>query len=298
MARHGRSYRWLYVWHDTRNFVRRVYEGAGEANVPFLASALTFDALLAAIPMALVALALVGHILSASAGAAQVDIVPYIRRFLPAPEPGRDPFAPVVEMVVGIVRERGTLTVVGIPLFVWTSTRLFGSLRKCLNEVFDAEETRPWHKAKLVDVALVLVAGFLFLLNAALTEGVGLFAGWLGPLALPEFLLVQLLGYFSIATMFVVVFRYAPSRGITLRTAAFAAVLCTVGFELAKVFLTLYFKHLFHPERMTTNATLAGLLVFVLWTWYMTYVFLIGGEIAQVYNLRRRQKTQRAMLSD
>ena len=36
--------------------------------------------------------------------------------------------------------------------------------------------------------------------------------------------------------------------------------------------------NLFHPERLTANATIAGLLVFVAWTWYMTYVFLIGGE--------------------
>lgn len=294
------SDRWLYVWHDIRNFARRVYEGAAEANVPFLASALTFDALLAAIPMALVALALVGHILSAGAGAAQVDIVPYIRRFLPSPGRAEDPLAPVVDVVAGIVRERGTLTLVGIPLFVWTSTRLFGSLRNTLNEVFDTEETRPWPTAKLLDVALVLVAGLLFLLNAALTDGIELFAGWLGGGAFGfiTFFGVQLLGYLSIAAMFVIVFRFAPARGTTWRTAAFAAVLCTVGFELAKLLLTLYFRQFMHPERLTTNATIGGLLVLVAWTWYMTYVFLIGGTIAQVYTLRRRQASQRALLSD
>lgn len=294
-----KSFRWLFFWHDVRNFARRVYEGAGEANVPFLASALTFDALLAAIPMALVALALVGHILSAGAGAAQVDIVPYVRRFLPPAGRGADPFASVVELIAGIVRERGTLTLVGIPLFVWTSTRLFGSLRSTLNEVFDTEETRPWHTAKLVDIAMVLVAGFLFLLNAALTEGLTVIAGLLGTrFGFLEFFGVQLLGYLSIAAMFVIVFRVAPARGTTWRTAAFAAVICTIGFEVAKLLLSLYFQHLFHPERMTTNATIAGLLVFVAWTWYMTYVFLIGGEIAQVYTLRRRQASQRALLSD
>lgn len=294
-----KSYRWLFFWHDVRNFARRVYEGAGEANVPFLASALTFDALLAAIPMALVALALVGHILSAGAGAAQVDIVPYVRRFLPPPGTGADPFAPVVEMIAGVVRERGTLTLIGIPLFVWTSTRLFGSLRSCLNEVFDTEETRGIPKAKLVDIALVLVAGTLFLLNAGLTEGIALFAGRLSTrFGFLEFFAVQLLGYCFIAAMFVIVFRFSPARGTTWRTAAFAAVICTIGFEVAKLLLSLYFRHLFHPERMTTNATIAGLLVFVAWTWYMTYVFLIGGTIAQVYTLRRRQASQRALLSD
>jgi len=286
------------VWHDVRNFARRVYEGAAEDNVPFLASGLTFDALLAAIPMALVALALVGHLLSAGAGAAQVDIAPYVRRFLPPPSPDRDPFGPVVEMFVRVVQGRGTLTLVGIPLFVWTSTRLFGSLRATLNEVFDTEETRNWLKGKLVDVALVLVAGLLFLLNAVLTEGVRILAPLIVRIGFTQFLAVQALGYLSILAMFVVVFRVAPARGTTWRTAAFAAVLCTVGFELAKVPLAMYFQYVAQPERMTTDATIGGIIVFVAWMYYMTYVFLVGGEIAQVYTLRRRQAMQRALLSD
>lgn len=278
--------------------MRRVYEGAAEDNVPFLASGLTFDALLAAIPMALVALALVGHLLSAGAGAAQVDIIPYIRRFLPPPGAGPDPFAPVVEIFIRVVQGRGTLTLVGIPLFVWTSTRLFGSLRTTLNEVFDTEENRNWPKGKLVDIALVLVAGFLFLLNVALTEGFRVVATIMGRIGFTEFLAAQILGYLSILVMFVVVFRYAPARGTTWRTAAFAAVLCTVGFELAKVPLAMYFQYVAQPERMTTDATIGGIIVFVAWTYYMTYVFLVGGEIAMVYTLRRRQASQRALLSD
>jgi membrane protein len=288
--------RWLFVWHDVRNFARRVYEGAAEDNVPFLASGLTFDALLAAIPMALVALALVGHLLSAGAVAAQVDIAYYIRRFLPAPTPGHDPFAPVVEMFVKVVQGRGTLTLVGIPLFVWTSTRLFGSLRATLNEVFDTEENRDWVRGKLVDIALVLVAGLLFLFNTLLTEGMRLLAPLMGRIGFTEFFLGQTLGYLSILTMFSIVFRYAPARGTNWRTASFAAVLCTVGFELAKVPLAMYFQYVAQPERMTTDATIGGIIVFVAWMYYMTYVFLIGGEIAQVYTLRRRQAQQRALL--
>ena len=45
-----------------------------EANVPFLASGLTFDALLAAIPFGFVILALIGYVLNARASASQLDV--------------------------------------------------------------------------------------------------------------------------------------------------------------------------------------------------------------------------------
>jgi len=38
------------------------------------------------------------------------------------------------------------------------------------------------------------------------------------------------------------------------------------------------------------------LLLFVLWTYYMAFVFLIGGQIAQTYELVRRQRAQKLVL--
>ena len=295
-----RDFRWLFAWRDVRNFVRRVSEAAVEDNLMFLASGLTFDALLAAIPFGLLALSVLGHFVSKGAGAAQVDVAQYLRRVLPADSAAQDPMAPVVRLLERVVKSRGTLGALGIPLFVWFSTRLFGSLRASLNEVFDTEESRPFFKGKLVDVALVIAATVLFVVNAALTEGVQLVAVLARRfgLGLVGFLGVQALGYLSIGLLFILVFKYAPSRGMWWRTAAFAAVICSVSFEVAKVVLAWYFQHFMNPQRITTDATVGGALVFVAWMYYMTFVFLIGGEIAQVYQLRRRQAVQRELLRD
>jgi uncharacterized BrkB/YihY/UPF0761 family membrane protein len=47
---------------------------------------------------------------------------------------------------------------------------------------------------------------------------------------------------------------------------------------------------------MVRNATVGALLLLVVWTYYVTFVFLIGAQIAQVYELRRRQRAQRVLL--
>lgn len=290
--------RWFFLWRDVRGFIVRVYENAAEANVPFLASGLTFDALLAAIPLILVVLSLVGHLVSAGAAAAQVELSEYVRRFFPAARADADPFRHVMELLQGVARSSGTLSVFGLPLFVWFSTRLFGSLRAALCEVFDTEETRSWVVGKLYDIGLVLATGLLFVANTALSEGWSFLARRDVGFGFVEYFGAQVLAFVFIVLLFVVVFRYAPARPIRWDTAVVAALTCAVGFEAAKQVLGIYFARLVRPELLVSDASLGALLLFVGWTYYMTYVFLVGGAIAQVYELRRRQAAQRAMLHD
>jgi membrane protein len=288
-----------FVWHDVRNFIGRVLEGAAEANVPFLASGLTFDALLAAVPLLLLVLSVLGYLLNAGADRAELEIEAYLRRFLPAPAAPDlpDPFAPAMHFLQGVVRQRDKLTLLGVPLFIWFSTRLFGSLRASLCEVFDTEETRPWLRGKGVDVALVLVATFMFVVNTALSEGVELLAmrsrfgvGFL------QYFGAQLLALAVVVVLFTIIFRFAPARHIRWDTAVVAAVIVGLGFEVAKHLLGLYFQNFIRPDALVSDATLGGLLLFVVWTYYMAFVFLLGGQIAQVYELRRRQAAQRLFL--
>lgn len=287
------------AWHETRRFIARVYEGADEANIPFLASGLTFDALLAAVPFLVLLLAAAGYVLSAEAGRAQIEIHEYLRRFLPdvTGPSGTDPFAPITAILERIVRDRGALSLLGLPLFVWFSTRLFGSLRAALCEVFDTEDTRSYLKGKMEDTALVVVTTCLFVINTALSQGLGLLTQF-HPFGFSyvEFFSTQLLAFVVVVTMFVIVFRYAPAHRIRRDTALFAAIICAIGFELAKFLIGLYLNNIFDPDRIVRDATITAVLLFVLWTYYMAFVFLIGGQIAQVYELRRRQSQQRLLL--
>jgi membrane protein len=288
---------WIFLWHDVRNFVRRVIEGAAESNIPFLASGLTFDALLAAIPLFFVVLALIGYVLNARAAAHQVDVAAYLRQLLPsyAGHADGDPFAPIVRLAEGVVRSRARLSLFGLPLFVWFATRLFGSLRAALCEVFDTRETRSFLRGKLSDVALVGATGLLFVANALLSEGLLDAEGHIGFLG---FFGAQLVAFAFLVVLFMMIFKYAPSHRVRWDTALVAAVVCAVGFELAKDSLSFYFRNFVRPDQLVSDRTVAAIILFVGWVYYMTFVFLLGGQIAQVYELRRRQAAQRTVLFD
>lgn len=271
-------------WHRTvSGVIRRTLEAAYEDNIPFLASALSFDILLTAIPFVVLVLAAVGYLVQYQLAVHQLNVHELVQRFLPAASGGETGTFGFIERALGdLVERRGQLTLLAAPLFLWFSTRMFGGLRAALNEVFDTEENRPWPVAKLTDLAMVFVAGALVLANAFVSTSTGFFP--------------QLGSLLCSTLLFFVIFKFLPSRRIYWRTGLFASVFCAVAFEVAKRLYTLYVGRFVTFDRVASDANLIGVLLFILWIYYTAYVFLLGGEVAETYDLIRMRRHQRVRL--
>ena len=290
-------------WHQSVwGVVKRTIEGAYEDNLPFLASALSFDVILTSIPFLALLVAVIGSMVQHQITVQQVDLAELLRRFMPAASGAGDQAIRNVERVLEqVVATRGQLTLVGLPLFLYFSTRLFGGLRAALNEVFDTEERRPWPLAKLIDLTLVLLTGALMLLSVLLpaleartlgmlAEGDSFLLEWLYRLSL------EIVAFAFSTVLFLLVFKVLPSRRIAWRTAIVAAVFCALAFELAKRLYALYVAHFVTLDRLATNANAGAFFLLILWIYYTNCVFLIGGEIAEAYDLARMRRAQRVQL--
>ena len=240
-------------WHRTvTGVVRRTLEAAYEANIPFLASAVSFDILLTAIPFVGLVLAVVGYLVEYQVAIHQLNVHELLQRFLPDSSEGTTDTFEFIERALGdLVARRGGLTLLAAPLFLWFSTRMFGGLRAALNEVFDTEENRPWPVAKLTDLAMVFAAGTLFLANAFASTGRGV-DSQLGTLVFSTLL-------------FFIIFKFLPSRRIYWRTGLVASLFCAVGFEVAKRLYTLYVAHFVTFNRVASDANLIAVLLLLLW---------------------------------
>ncbi len=271
-------------WHRTvPGVVRRTLEAAYEDNIPFLAGALSFDILLTAIPFVGLVLAVVGYLAQYQLAIHQINVHELLERFLPESSGGETGQFGFIERALGdLVARRGHITLLAAPLFLWFSTRMFGGLRAALNEVFDTEENRSWPIAKLTDLAMVAVAGALFLANAFASTGRGIFA-WLASLVFSTLL-------------FFMIFKFLPSRRIYWRTSVVASLFCAVAFEIAKRLYALYVARFVTFDRVASDANLIGFLLFVLWIYYTAYMFLLGGEVAETYDLMRMRRLQRVQL--
>jgi membrane protein len=280
-------------WHrSVAGVVRRTLEAAFDDNIPFLASALSFDILLTAIPFVGLVLATVGYLVQHQITTHQVDVHELLQRFLPAAMGvgDADAFGRVEQALSGVVAQRGRLTVVAVPLFLWFSTRLFGGLRAALNEVFDTDERRPWPVAKLLDLAMVLVTGALLVANALLSAIGGGKDAFLWRFGAE-------LGALAFGTgLFFLIFKFLPSRRIYWRTGLVASLFCAVAFEIAKRLYALYVTRFATLDRLASDANVVGFLLFLLWIYYTAYVFLLGGEVAETYDLMRMRRQQRVRL--
>jgi membrane protein len=290
------------AWHDSVTGIgRRTLEAAYEDNIPFLAGGLSFDLLLTTIPFIVLLLAVVGYLVHHQITTQQVSLHELLARFLPTASNGAEPgaFETVERLVAGLLARRGRLTVVGLPLFLWFSTRLFGGLRVALNEVFDTDERRPWAVAKLLDLLLVGVAGVFLIAGGVLAAyqarnadmlSHNFFVSWVWRLS------IETLTFALGIALFFVIFKLLPSRRIDWRTAMVAAAFSSLGFEVAKWLYGLFVVKFVTFDRLASDANVIAVFLFLQWVYSTAYLFLLGGEVAVTYDLIRMRRAQRVQL--
>jgi membrane protein len=286
--------------HNTGDFVARVYQKAAEDDIFFLAGGIAFNVLVAAIPFLLLLVAIFGFVLQATVEDPQQAAVEYVVGILPA---SRNLVVFTRDLVEEVVDGRTRFGIIGLLLFVWISTRLIGSLRSALRSVFDLQEERGVIEGKIFDTQMVFVAGSLFVANTGITivlEAVQTYGISLVGLSLEHELIAiqaffaQVLAFGFIFLMFALIYRYLPKRRIPWRIAIVAATFTALVWELLKSVFAWYVSYV--ANYATTYGYLSTAVVLVFWIYYSSVVFILGGEVGQVYELRRIRRRQRELL--
>ncbi|HVE78976.1 MAG TPA: YihY/virulence factor BrkB family protein [Gemmatimonadaceae bacterium] len=295
----------LRVYWTLRDYAKRVWDNSGEDNIFFLAGGIAFNILLAAVPFFLLLITGVTWILRMPADASSAEVTSLVNRLLPSHPATAD--NPLHSLVVGFVRARGAITLYGAIGFVWFSTRLFGSLRSVLAEVFDIDSERGIIKGKIFDIQITIVATLLFAaysflsayLAAASTRGArvlvdaGLRESVMGRV---EYWTGRTIAFVFVTTMFWALYKFLPIRRVRTTTALLAATFTSVLFELARNFFMAYVGR-FNPASLYSG-TLYAVVIVVVWVYFAALIFILGGEVAQVYELRRVRRRQRETFED
>jgi membrane protein len=287
------------------DYVRRVWFNSGEDNVFFLASGVAFNILLAAVPFVLVVVSGLAYVLNRRVASASAQVWLFIQGLLPSMGPSTS--EALHALLNGILSAQGSLGVWSAVGFVWFAARLFGSLRTVLAEVFDIEVERGIILGKLFDLRVTIISGSLlityFVLSAflaigrtrgaALFDEIGLPANVIGQV---QYVLGRLVAFVFVVTAFYGLFRYLPNRKIRWQQALVGALTTGALFELARNVYTLVTRR-FDPGSLYTG-TLYAIISIVFWVYYAALVFIIGGEVAQVHELRRQLRVQRETFDD
>ncbi len=276
--------------HKALDFSRQLREKLIEDNVFFMAGAIAFNVLVSLVPLIVLGIGLSGYILNARFGDPTDAVLSLIAENFP--QTATLDFAEVLRIPVSeLVERRSGFTLFGVVSFVWLSTRLVATLRVALRKIFNIGQYRGALRGKLVDVQAVMVGIILIALNLTVTllfEAVGV--GMIGlegrTLSLVERTFGHLLALGSLWALFLAAYRYLPARHISWRTACVAATFSSLLHEAMKWAFSWYATDLAYYGSMLGNLTTGVVLFF--WIYYGSIVFVLGGEVAQVYNTVRR----------
>jgi membrane protein len=247
-------------------------------------------------------------------GEGTADLDRILGAFLPrGASGGGDPFAGLEGFVSRIGENRGRISLVAVPAFIWFSTRLFAGIRTALNEIYDLA-ARPgprrnfvvnYLRGKLRDVVMVVIVLALFLANTAMSVWLTILLA-LGEARAPEYGFffttvgrwsAELLAFGFAVSLFYVVYRHASAQRVRRVPALVASVFTAGLYEVAKRLFALYVREVAAIERFSFDANIGAIILFVLWIFYTAFVFLLGGVVAQTWELRTRTESQRARFS-
>lgn len=284
--------------HRVKDFVWRVVSRAEEDNIFFMAGAITFNLLIVVVPLVLLVVGLAGYVVEALPGDPVEVVLPYVLEILPQVGGEVDLIRTVTNAVNSLVADRAGLSLVGAVVFIWISTRLVGTLRTVLREVFDVGQDRGIVRGKVFDAQIVVIGTGLILVNFGVTlvlTAVGNFG--VSMLGLESFDLTWarrtvglVLSFASIWVLFLLIYRYLLVRRIPWRTALVAATFTGLIHEVMKAGFSWYATGL--ADFRSAFGNLATLAVLFVWIYYESLVFILGGEVAQVYTMNRVRRVR------
>ncbi len=277
------------------DYARRVFNGLAEDNAFFLAGGVAFSLLLALVPFVLLLVVGLTFAFGREPQQAAETVMAITETFLPrnAFEAG----AVLRTMVDDVLRTRGAVGITAALGFIWTSTRLFGSLRAVLSIVMDRDE-RGIVAGKLFDVVAAAAATLLVViwvviatfLSIGTERGTGMLSSigvQMATIGTMTHFAGRLIGLAVLVFTFYALYRGLPRRRPSREAALLASVVAATLFELARHLFAMVIS-LISPGSLYTG-TIAVIVSVVFWMYYGALVFLLGAEIAQVHELRRQE---------
>ncbi len=281
------------------DFAGRLWRKGGKDDLFFLAGGVAFSILLAGVPFFLLLASGLGYVLNDTGHSASLAVAGFLQALLPDTVSGDGSMLdPVLQ---DVVVTRGSAGVFGAVAFIWFSARLFGAMRSVLTHVFEEGSGHGIVWGKLVDIYATLISTAMIIawivlsayLAIARTGGVQVLTeyglhteGAMRPLT---YVIGRILASVLLALVFFAFYKLLPRRPVRWRQAMVGGVASAVLFEIARTAFS-WSIHRYNPASLYSG-TLSAVIVVVFWTYYAALVFVIGGEVSQVYEQRHLERT-------
>ena len=259
---------------------RRAVRKFGTDWCPDAAAALTFYALLAAVPASIAVISVLG--LLSRDGAGLENLMRAMEPVLPegAVAALREPLAALAD-----TRATGWVLAASLLVTVWSAGRYITSFSRAANRVYGVEEGRPFWKSKpmhllltVVLIVLVSAAVLLAIAGEQVSRGIGRLWG-VGEVGLFVWSVLRWPALAAVTIILIaILYCFAPNVAPrSFRWMSLGAVAALLVFSIASAGFGFYVTVIADYERF--YGPFASILIFLLWLWIANMALLLGVEI-------------------
>lgn len=247
-----------------------------------MAPAIAFNVLFAAIPLLLVAVALLAFIYGDDVGLERAREA--ISNYAPQ-------FETLVEQnLTAIVRYRGITGAVGLCALVWSGKNVFQALIYALNRALGISRYRFFIWDIIIAIVLVPVVGVAFIVATALPVIITVISQLPGLESLRWF--PQIASYAtSLALVFVVMallYAYLPNRRPSWPPVLVGAAVAAFGYSIAQIAFAAYTTYAANAFKV--YGALSALFALLLWLDYIGMIFLFGAFVSAAWEQDRESE--------
>lgn len=245
------------------------------------AAAIAYYAIFSIIPLSLITLSVFGLVID------QDKIADWIFEQIPLQE--TETVRKNVDDIIERARKIGPASIgFGAIFLLWSSSGIFGAVRKGLNAATHLRKGRPYWHGKLIDFALIPALGLLIVLSVGLTAMARFVVervDEIGPFAIDTNMTLQLAAIILPAivsfTMFLLLYKYVPTVRPGWSEAFAGAAFATVLFELAKHLIATAVSWTDFSRDTAIYAGFGTALAFLLWMFVNASILLLGAEFGR-----------------
>ena len=184
----------------------------------------------------------------------------------------------------------------GVVFLFWSSSGIFGAVRKGLNAATHLRKGRPYWHGKLMDFALIPALGLLIVLSVGLTamaRNLVERVDEVGPININTITALQVAGYILPAivsfSMFLLLYKYVPTVRPAWREALAGAAFATVLFEVAKNLIATVVDYANFSRDTAIYAGFGTALAFLVWMFVNASILLLGAEFGRAMRNEDRE---------
>lgn len=258
--------------------VREIYRGLLREDVFMLAASIAYAGVMSLFPLFVGLIVLLSRFVER--GNAQQAVVSALTPYVPPAA-----LTMMQHALTAMAPVRGTGGIVAAVGLVWGATALASAIEHSLNHVLQVHGTRPFWRRKLVELAMVVLAGG-FMSISLFVNAVAAALGILAQLvAAADFfrtihVLVTATAFASwifSGLTFLIIYRFLPNIRLPRRTLLIGSLTSLLLFEGIKSAFFWYLRTL--ASYPLIYGPLVGVVVFMVWVYLAALVLLIGAEV-------------------